>query len=474
MSQILIQRSHDCITELYKKYTDNLYMTSKLQHYVSELPNLMANIDETRQQNIERMMELSIEQSDFIQSFLQRHAYFYLSSLEKFYYYDRKHYMEVSEDDVLFNIVSSISQERTNLMHWKHRTKVSTLKRIKDQSLLKTIPESTTIQTVLQHLYPSLFKSKQEAKYMLTILGDNILKKNSLIHFISTAAKPFLREMNSKSMYFMNTQCTQTFRYKYHEKHCNNDCRVVPILENLQIDKIVQPIALDILCVACHYSNRYQSSDAFLLNYHETHLVDYVMKLKQPAELVIREFAAEYFHVSNKSITWKNMLYLWKEYLRVHSYPANLYFPTIKKTMMLIFPFDEQGLIGIGSSHMPIVNRFVAFWTETVVDDVQELEIEEIAVLFRMWLASKFRKETLSDTQIIDLLTYYFPEVELQNQKFVKNKRCLLWDKDLDIEMSLNAQGPPWNEPYAFYCKLGKKLVVSKSYFETYMMNRKF
>jgi hypothetical protein len=50
------------------------------------------------------------------------------------------------------------------------------MKRIKENSLLKSIPESYTIQSVLDLLYPTFFPSKVEAKYFLTILGDNIFE----------------------------------------------------------------------------------------------------------------------------------------------------------------------------------------------------------------------------------------------------------------------------------------------------------
>ena len=53
------------------------------------------------------------------------------------------------------------------------------MKRIKDNNLLKSVPESTTIQGVLDALYPCLFESKTEAKYFLCILGDALLKKNT-------------------------------------------------------------------------------------------------------------------------------------------------------------------------------------------------------------------------------------------------------------------------------------------------------
>ena len=46
---------------------------------------------------------------------------------------------------------------------------------------------------------PSLFSSKTEAKYFLTILGDNILKKDTgIVHFITIKSKYFLKSLTSR------------------------------------------------------------------------------------------------------------------------------------------------------------------------------------------------------------------------------------------------------------------------------------
>ena len=83
-------------------------------------------------------------------------------------------------------------------MSWKQRTKINIMKRIKENSLLGSIPESDTIQFVLDILCPLLFANRTEAKYFLTILGDNILRKNTnLIHFIYPKSKQFLQTINN-------------------------------------------------------------------------------------------------------------------------------------------------------------------------------------------------------------------------------------------------------------------------------------
>jgi hypothetical protein len=62
---------------------------------------------------------------------------------------------------------------------------------------------------------------------------------------------------------------THNFVTKYHENHTYENCRLIKINEifskDLWID-ILKKIGLDLLCVAAHYSKRYENSDNFIEN----------------------------------------------------------------------------------------------------------------------------------------------------------------------------------------------------------------
>ncbi len=89
----------------------------------------------------------------------------------------------MKEDEIIYNLLSSISKDRI-LLDWKHKTKNNVIGLIKEKSLFQTIPETYTIQKVLNNLFPSIFTSKNHAKYFLTIIGDNILKKNQHLIYL--------------------------------------------------------------------------------------------------------------------------------------------------------------------------------------------------------------------------------------------------------------------------------------------------
>jgi len=181
------------VAAVYEKYKSNEYMEAKVYNFVvNQLASTLENIEKNHQERLQRIGELTTDQNVFIQSFLFYNRYFYHPSTENFFYYDGEHYLPYSEDNVIYNILSTISRDG-NLMSWKQKTKVSIMKRIKDNHIYQSIPESATIQGVLGRLYPAVFSTKAAAKYFLTILGDNILKKEtSLIHIVSGSAKPLI------------------------------------------------------------------------------------------------------------------------------------------------------------------------------------------------------------------------------------------------------------------------------------------
>jgi hypothetical protein len=178
------------IDDLLLKYKDDEYIKQKLENYIcNQLPNILNNLKANQIERKNRIEEMTNEKEQFIQQFLHNNQYFFMSNTNTFFMYDGLHYQIFSEDDILHHVLSSISKDRY-LMSWKHKTKVNIMKKIKDNSLLTTIPESETIQFVLTYLVGNIFPNKETAKYFLCIVGDSLLKKNShLIHYVSNNGK---------------------------------------------------------------------------------------------------------------------------------------------------------------------------------------------------------------------------------------------------------------------------------------------
>jgi hypothetical protein len=509
-------------------------MTAKTHNYITnQLPIILENIRETHEQNQTRIEELTNDQDAFIQSFLNNNQYFYISSTEKFFCYDGTHYNCITEDDLLYTVLSSISRDRErNLMPWKKSTKRNIMKRIKENNLLKSIPESETIQNIIDSFCPAIFNTRAETKYFLTILGDNIFRKNNhLIHFMNTKSKHFIRELNNMCQIVIGSNLSQTIKHKYHE-HNYSDCRIVRINESIKSEYIWKPIVnqlvLDIICVACHYSNRYGCSDDYVMKSSNDNLLfqtAFYLKNLEPDDLV-NSFVQEYLEISQPGrsntticidgqlshmrtpyISWKNIQYLWKQFLDSKNIPNVLFLQNLKtiliSEMSEYYNEEHDAFVGVCSKYLPEIQKFLQFWNDTIIEDDSEMdfEIDEIIILLRNWCISK--NETicnLNDKQILDLINHFFPNVEIERDKFISRIKCSLWDKELDIQLALEnmkhslqnnavitnsrtlspglSQNISIYDAYSYYCKYHSSLnhnntvsnqIVSKSYFEKYI-----
>jgi hypothetical protein len=466
----------DCVSNLYAKYMNHPYMKDATHNYIcNRLPSILENIEKTHAERVQRLEELTVEQDFFINYFLSNTRYFYLPATESFFYYDGDKYKQYSEDDVLYNILSSISRDQ-QLMSWKHKTKVSVMKRIKENHLYDSIPESTTIQRVLNMLYPAVFHNKNEAKYFLTVLGDNIHRKEisgQVIHMVSSVFKNLINHLNARCQMWFGSNLAQSFKYKYHAEHNYANIRIINtsssiyLNDTIWINKMLSENGLDLLCVACHYSNRYHNSDNYVAKYsNDDVFYKSVFHLKDMSpETLVSVFIGEYLRVvpnaakimmgagivvgevtfSASSISWKNMMYLWKHFLEARRLPNVVISTKLRQELLLslgtYYKESEESFYGINSKYLPSVCKFIQFWEDTMEPDQTEIEFEvsEISTLFNRWC--EMRKETsfhISEKQVVDLIAFFYPDVELDQEKFVYKMRCSLWNKQMDILMAID------------------------------------
>ena len=142
---------------------------------------------------------------------------------------------------------------------------------------------------------------------------------------------------------------------------------------------------------------------------------------------------------------------------------------------------ESDAFTGIFSKFLPEIQSFTQFWDETMLDDDDEtgLELGEIRHLFSLWVKKNNPSVFgTSDEQMLDLIQYYYPNVAIENYKYIQETRCSLWNKKKGIDEALevfridNAKrdaDAPIYDAYVYYCKRQRELgglIVSKSYFE--------
>ena len=492
------EKCYDTINELFNKYDDNDYIIQRLQtHIVNYLPTTLETELINHDKRIIRTTYLTNEQNIFIQIFLSNNNYYYLHNNNFFYEYDGQKYLIIKEDDIIHKLLSTISKDKI-LMQWKYKTKQNILKQIKDRNLFTSIPETDTIQNVLNSLYPSFFVSKNEAKYFLTILGDNILKKNSqLIFLVNPTLKTFLYEIDNVATLSIGiNNITSNFITKYHETHLYDNCRLIKINESFHVvmwRELLKKIGLDMICIATHYSNRYENSDKFIENVADVSLKEYTYYIKNTSQLqIIDDFCEKYIHpndnITDYQISWKNIHFIWKHFLSNNNLQNMIYSNTLKTILKERYLYNSEidSFCGITSKYLPVYGVFIRFWENTItinnaLDYDIEYEVDEIYSLVKSWSNEQI---TITEDIIIKIIKHFFPLIEIEDNKFVLNITCSLWNKTDDIDnsfefikqylkstqtLSLISFDDVYNAYYK-YCKKNMIIfIVSKRFFEKYL-----
>ena len=513
------------INDLFEKYQSNEYILQRINSHINNLPNILENENKNYEKKVNRNNYLSNEQQIFIQVFLSKNQYFYLHNNNCFYEYNGKNYNIIKEDDIIHNLLSTISKDRV-LLEWKHKTKNNIIKLIKERNLFTCIPETDTIQNILNIFYPSIFSSKNQTKYFLTIIGDNVLKKNNhLIFLVTQKMKKMLVELDNIAFSSIgNTNITNNFMTKYHENHSYDNCRLIKMNENISIDlwkDILKKKGLNLLCVACHYSNRNENSDNYINNKYDEELKNYSFYLRNNTQQeIVDNFCSKYIktdEVNNCKIEWKNLHFIWKQFLSNSYLPNMIYSNTLKNIFKERYKYNEDNdnFINITSKYLPIQSDFIKFWETTIIfsekskksdysdnlnnlnnqntfeeifTNEDELEIDELCSLFKQWTKQTneqlLTNGNISEENVIKILKHFFPNIEIIEDKYVLNVSCILWNKNDDINLSFDFIKDKikndsvlalisFEDAYNYYykyCSLNKhKFVVSKRYFEKYL-----
>ena len=450
------------VGELFDKYKDNQYMLNRLQTYITNLPNLLDAENKRYEERLLRINELTMEQDNFYKVFLMKHQYFYMPYNNIYYEYDGKTYKIIKDDDIHHHLLSTITDEG-KLMAWKHKTKQNIIRQIKDRTLFKSVPETYTIQNVLGFLQ-TIFDTKSEAKYFLTIIGDCILKKNvgetPLQYFINANTKKLVLLIDSIAYITTGNSIMSNFISKYHDTHNLTSYRLIKTgvndagLSTNLIKDMLNKIGIDLLCVAAHYSDRYVNSDNFLITESDETNKQYSMFfVNNTSDKIVTDFIKQCLdlstnatvNLSTNALSWKNMHYIWKQYLSAINIPNMLYTNGLKELLKgkLLHSSGESDVLflNVTSKYLPSVSSFLSFWEKHIAvldnnisfDD--EYEVDEIATLYK---SSEFKGVPISDKDIIKMINHYYsPQVDVIDNKYITNIRCNLWIKNEDIRSHL-------------------------------------
>jgi len=483
---------HSLLDVQIQRCAGDPYLLGRLRSFLEALlPSHLDKAAESHELREKRRSRLEKDEARFTQEFLLRHHYAFSSPAELFFKYDGASLSIYSEDDVLHDILTLISENRS-LTQWKHKIKVSILKRIKERHPFSLIPESPTIQTVLEQLRAQYFPSKNSAKYFMTVIGDCLRGKvDARIYIAHPSLKMLVQEIMhySFSLFGVSSTSFQSIKFKYHSAHTFD---LVRLIRSSRLNRAVPPntelrrAMINVLYVCAHYSERYGGSDEFL-SQNGTHgdgLAEYTFFLRDRSlHNIVQEFADTELQICSRHdscISSKDMKFLWKRYLESNQLPNIAPYEMWHSTLKNIRSHDQASdtFVGLTSPHLPLVSSFCQFWDEFIVkDEDSELEAGDIVMLFSSVGGKLGRGTTDPAAVLMDLVRHFYPTVMLEDEKYVLGVRCTLWDKAGDVTKAVEGfkehqaeQGYEYSTSldaiYEYYSKVPKPRAVSKRLFE--------
>ena len=502
------------LSEIWNTNADNPVILERIHSFVkTQLPQSIKNYQTAHAERETRKKSLELFADEFTESFLNRNKYFYSPHSELYFtYHNQVRYVLINEDEIHHRILADItasdflsaasSATAATSTSIKYKIKNRIIKSIQSsRDILSAIPESRTIQNVIGLLYPALFHTRDHAKYFLTILGDVILKKAApLIYFVSTLAKEFIKDLASECYALFGSTAhsfSTAFKFKYYE-HQYKECRLVDIQAQSQSTAILLRLSnmpelrtsiIDLFCVAAHYSHRFGCADEFLRLHCKTPAVGthaWFLRDRTDQQIIdeFMSYATEPAS-SDHEISMTNMMYLWKMYLSEFRLPSVFFAATLRSKLASIASSATPDIIpNRTSKYLPLVSQFRQFWSEyCFTDDSEiELEIDELSTLFKEYASAG---TPVGDATLLGMLRHFYPDVIIEDDKYILNVGCKLWDKPAEINEYLlqfkqqcltnhHSFPQPLYNAYEYYCgrcyATAKRRIISKRYFEKYFM----
>lgn len=410
---------------------------------------------------------------------------------------DGPYFTYSNEDKITYDILVNLHRIYPNMSTSnKVIIKRNIIKKIKSNSYEDIIPNSNTIQLVINFLTPFIFETKEQSKFFLTFIGDLILRKKKeqnqkcFIVNCNDNFKAFLCQLSKYiNLFIYNMNIFNHIKLKFYH-HDTSRAEILYLNHNIDYTYFHKDISFYItfIFICIYHSNKYESSSNFLQRYEDNDNIQYIQTLKQiNKETLIKQFWDESIIIKNDTLMKENtILFIWKKYLKSKKLPIYLFY---HQDAINIFKEyyskhfnkgpDNTTYHGITSFEIPEIDMFLNFWDNTIIHDSNErfLEIEEIQYFLKQYLKdnnlSLCNKYYSNPQNIYDIINHYYPDLKCEQNKYYHGIKIKKWDKKGDVikfKLTFGETTHKTEKLYNFYCKFKKDIqekdtIVSKIYF---------
>ena len=507
----LIDNIQLSFNKLLIKYKDNKIILSTLERiicnqipFILEKQNVSYNLSNNNDEIIKKFVSKFIS-NNYVQ-------YYYIEESDTFIQYlcydssdvnynkaDNFSYKEISESNIYQNIFNLITNEPENsdiLNHYKNKINNDIVEIIKTNNLKNALPESQTIQNILRFLCPIFFKTKQEAKYLICIIGDILLNINKqLTYCVKETNKLFFDCIGDLLNDYFSSSFSLNEKIKYKLRNSDYNTSKIIYFEN-EMNSLVDSWKsyitknfFNFYVVSCHYAIRYKGSESFL-NKQNGIIKKKINFLKNKTKSdVVDEFIIEMFVAGdeNDKIDISNMKLLWKLYLYSHKMPELMYQTDLIEILKKVLIFNNNTFNKLRwkmcTSNFDYFKEFCNTEIEYSKDINDSYEIGEIYDLFTNWLKdNKNTQNEYCEEELLNIIQFIYKNIEIVNNKNIMHIRCKLWNKRETMHdvlsnkfylEKIHKMDMSWRTAYGKYvdamCKKKKYFVVSKKYFDKYI-----
>ena len=461
--------------------------------YINNYTVIKKRKEETKRKKEEKINTIKRDIQSFIQEYNRNHPYFYIPECNIFIKYDHNNYSIIDRNMIWYNLLNQLNRYPVLLKH-KDNIKKVFYDSIKNNILTSATPESETIQDILVFFQQFITKDKDSAKYLLTILGDCILKKKLHKVFITsndiTYLLRFIEDTIQELLYgkqnLKNKFISQYFKSKYH----NHNYKDIRLLNTVEIHthtillelckKFIDKNIYNIIVVSCHYSYRYSNSENFIQSYCNNNEVrDYTLYVNEKTKSsIVDDFLTKYIQKNtNMNIQDKEMYYLFHYYLKELHLPRLMFNGEFVEEVAKHVEYTNGLWLGVTSKYLDHIHYFINdffskhFDTQQTSDYLSSYEISEIYQIFNSW--KKQEKKSISfsykEDTILNIINHFYPNIEIRNNRLLYGVYSSLWDKKKDLQEYMTQTENLDYEEYLVWARRQKlPYVVSKEFFDTY------
>jgi hypothetical protein len=481
MSYYPIEQLFDTIMDRIHSDNEKEQFFQYLQQYVDNQKN------EITKQTISK---------NIINDFMNNNMIYYNKTSKLYYHYINNHYVIVNEDNMSHHANEFISNFKTyrNQMNLSLKTSIKhkMIRSIRENSIYENIPDTETIQLIVQYLYPSMFKQKEYCKLFLLLIGNIVLKKKhqqKLNVFMRSEIKSFLSTINKYiSMYFCSHNVFNYFKFKYTQDHINHESILIPsnaiCYDMFQLN---EQFYVNLICVSIYYANRYKTIDNYLdsLEQDANQVKDRLYFFRSDKRTMILEDYKNTYLIQKEGETMsqKDILFLWKKYIHekeLFAYPFTSHQDFIQKICNYVNEntinnqlSSNLSLQGYCSIDIPIINVFRDFWEKHFTFDEDEYYFETSEILYLLNKEYKPKKISISESIILLIIQTYYSHFSVVNNKIIHNLKSSLWDKKKDLNEFIEKNNIDVNDNshnlYRRYATIQRPINISKSYFSMYI-----